>query len=157
MSSPAISTRRRAASSVACAPRRANPDGRILRLRDVVGEHLSSTLGYELPQRIVLSQLADDEREYRSCYGIGEVGSERLRVGLFPFFDTLDHDQPPRGEEAEGIQRGDHILARHRLGSEDFDRFVAESGSQAAEGAADLRAIGSGEEVDRAQLVRHRR
>jgi hypothetical protein len=69
----------------------------------------------------------------------------------------LDHDQPPRAEEAEGIQRCGYVFARNRLGAENFDRFVAESRPQTAEGAADLRAIGSGEEVDREQLVRHRR
>ena len=37
-----------------------------------------------------------------------------------------------------------------------LDRLVAEPRPQAAERAADLRAIGSGKEVDRAQLVGHR-
>jgi hypothetical protein len=133
-----------------------DPDRGILRLRHVIREHLPTAPGDELSEHAVLARLVDDERDDGSSDRIGEVDIERLHVGLLPLFDTLDHDQPPSGEEAQRVQRGGHVFARHQLGAQDLDRFVAEPRAQAAEGAADLRAIGTGEEVDRAQLVRHR-
>ena len=133
-----------------------HPDGRVLRLGHVVGEHLAASTGDQLGERVVLRRLLHDKREHGSAHRVGEVGVERLRVGLLPFFDTLDHDQPPRTEQAEGVQRCSRILAGSCLRTQDLDRLVAEPRPEAAEGAADLGAIGSGEEVDRAQLVGHR-
>ena len=126
-------------------------------LRHVPEQQLALPGDDRLRERRVLLQLAADERERRRRRRRLQVRGDLLDVLGLPGLDALDDDQPPLGrEEPERVAGGDRVGARQLGGRAELDGVGRETGAQPLDRAVDLRPVGSGDQVGRLQLVRHR-
>jgi hypothetical protein len=98
------------------------------------------------------------EREDGAGRRLGEVLRDRLDVCRLPTLDLLDDDEPRAvAEQAEGVARGDGLLARALACVQDLGRLRSHALPEPADGARDLWPVAAGDQVRGLQLGRHRR